>query len=473
MKLLSFRPLLLAPALALVSPVAGATELTWEGYYRARGQFFDSLSVSDAGTLNLPSADQNVLETEGASLWMDHRMRLQPNWLLSEHASLHAQLDLLPFLHFGDEPETITDPVSGDPLPYELSGAVVVPETDDGGVTTQNLQVTRVWGEATGSIGTLAIGRMPVSWGAGMIWNDGNEPLDEYGDTADRIQLTSPIGPVYVMGAFDTTVEGFVGDEDDDISTISASVAYKTETAGIGLYNTFRYWTASPDSKYRAYTGDLWGRAEMGPITAETELAAMLGNGDLGEANDIRIGAFGGFLSLGLDNDKVIAGLAGGFGTGDSDPNDDVLKTFTFDRDFNRALILFEEHLPTLVPPVVNEENGGRDYSYVRTSTALRNVLFLQPTLGYHLFPELKGTVTMFASQAAKLPEDESEMKGYGLEFDAALRYDPFPHAWFQARVGYWMPGRYFSDYGDDIQVDPYGFDRPVTAVELVGVIEF
>jgi hypothetical protein len=106
-------------------PAAGATELTWEGYYRARGRFFDSLSVSnDASSM---CRDSEQLETEGVSLWMDHRMRLQPNWLLSEHASLHAQLDLLPFLHFGEEPETITDPVSGDPLPYELSGAVVVP----------------------------------------------------------------------------------------------------------------------------------------------------------------------------------------------------------------------------------------------------------------------------------------------------------------------------------------------------------
>jgi hypothetical protein len=119
----------------------------------------------------------------------------------------------------------------------------------------------------------------------------------------------------------------------------------------------------------------------------------------------------------------------------------------------------------------MNEESGGRDYTYLRTSTALRNVLFLKPTVGYHLLPQLKGTVSMFASQAAKLDDEESENKGYGLEFDAAVRYDPFPHAWFQLRGGYWMPGRYFSEYGDDSGT--YGFDRAVTAVELVGVVEF
>ena len=471
MKLLSFRPLLLAPALALVSPVAGATELTWEGHYRARGQFFESLSVANADSLNEAEVE---LDAEGLAMSFDHRFRLQPNWLLSQHASLHAQFDLFPFLEFGNQPETILDPVSGDPLPVELGDAVVPPTTDEGGATTQNIQVTRAWGEVSSSIGTLAFGRMPVSWGSGMIWNDGNEALDEYGDTADRLQLTSLVGPVYLMGAFETNYEHYVA-ETDDISTISASIAYKTETAGIGTYNTFRYWTTGPEEKYRAYTGDLWGRAQMGPITAETELSAVLGGGDLGPANNIRLSAFGGVLSVGLDNDRVILGITGGFATGDGDENDDVLKTFTFDRDYNMALILFEEYLPTLEALVPNEDNGGRDYSLVRTGNALRNVLFMKPTVGYHLLPQLKGTVSMFASQAAKLEEDEASNKGYGLEFDAALRYDPFPHAWFQLRGGYWMPGRYFSEYGvnETLSNDAYGFDRPVTAVELVGVVEF
>ncbi len=462
-KLLSFRPLFLAPALVLLCPVARATELTWDGHYRARGRFFDSLSVSNT----TPAA-------EGVALSFDHRLRLQPNWLMSDHVSLHAQLDLLPFLEFGDQPETVIDPVSGDPVPLAFSETVGVPTTDDGGTTAQNIQVTRAWGEVRSAIGTFAFGRMPVSWGSGMMWNDGNDPLDEYGDTADRLQLSGLVGPVYLMGAFETDVEGYLG-EPDDISTVSASIAYKTETAGVGTYDTFRYWSNGADNRFSAFTGDLWGRAEMGPVTAETELIAVLGGGDFDtDTNDVRLSAFGGYLSVGLDNDRAILGIAGGFGTGDADEGDDVLKTFTFDRDFNMALILFEENLPTLEASVMNDTNGGREYGAVRTGEALRNVLFLRPTVGYHLLPELKGTLTMFASQAAKLPDDESDAKGYGLEFDAAVRYDPFPHAWFQARGGLWMPGRYFTEYEDTtFGVEPGDLDRPVAAVELVGVVEF
>jgi hypothetical protein len=464
--LLSFRLLLVAPALCLLSPAARATELTWEGFYRARGQFFDSLSVYPEGPLEL----QPELGSEGVALSFDHRLRLQPNWLLSDHASVHAQLDLLPYLKFGDEPETVLDPASGDPVPLAYSESVVPPTTDEGGATVQNLRITRAWGEVHSTIGTFAFGRMPVSWGSGMIWNDGNDPLDEYGDTADRLQLTGLVGPVYLMGAFETNAENFVG-ESDDISTASASIVYKTETAGVGTYNTVR-WADSDLYDFRVYTGDLWGRAEMGPVTAETELAAVLGGGTtLETANDVRFSAFASYLSVGFDNDKAIFGVAGGFGTGDAETDDAVFKTFAFDRDFNHTLILFEEYLPTLQASVPNEDNGGRDYSLLRTGNALRNVLFLKPTVGYHLLPELKGTLSVFASQAAKLDDDEPAGKGYGLEFDAAVRYDPFPHAWFQARGGLWMPGRYFTEYEDG--TDPYGFDRSVVAVELVGVVEF
>jgi hypothetical protein len=207
-------------------------------------------------------------------------------------------------------------------------------------------------------------------------------------------------------------------------------------------------------------------------VTAEAEVAGVLGGGDLDAVtNDVRLSAFGGTLSIGLDNDKAILGLAGGFGTGDSDDSDDTLKTFTFDRDFNMALILFEEDLPTLRAEVPNDTNGGREYGAVRTGDALRNVIFLKPTVGYHLLPELKGTLSMFASQAAKLDSDETTAKGYGLEFDAAVRYDPYPHTWVQARAGLWLPGKYFTEYEDDT----FGgdFDRPVTGVELVGAVEF
>jgi hypothetical protein len=198
----------------------------------------------------------------------------------------------------------------------------------------------------------------------------------------------------------------------------------------------------------------------MGPVTAETELAAVLGKGDLGEANDVRIGAFGGYLSLGLDNDKVIAGLAGGFGTGDAEPDDDVLKTFSFDRDFNRALILFEENLPTLEPGVMNSGERRtrlqlRPHEHRAAEPALPAADARLPPLS-----RAEGHGDDVRVTGRQAPLGRVGQQGLRSRVRRCAPPDPFPHAWFQARVGCWMPGRYFSEYGTDTN-GTYGFERP------------
>lgn len=438
---------------------AMATELVWDGHYRTRFHLFDSLSVSNENP-----------RSEGAAVHMDHRLRLRPGWLITDHVSLFTQLDLLPYTLWGEDPEAAIDPVTGDPLALGFTETVVPTQTEEGGLTSANLQVTRVWAEVASPIGRFRLGRMPVEWGTGMVWNAGNGVIDEYGDTADRIQLASKAGPVYILGAFETNYEGFLG-EPDDMQTITSSVLYKTENVSIGTYNTFRYQSYEGD-RFNAFTGDIFASAEMGPARAEAEFAAVLGGGDLDTgANDVSIAAFGAFLSLGVDTDTLIGGIAGGLATGDSDTEDRSLRTFTFDRDFNRTLLLFEEPMPTLEASVKNEANEGRDYGAVRTGNALSNVLFLQPTVGYRLRPDLSGTLSLFASQAARLPDAESANKGYGLELDAAVRYDPFPNTFITSTVGLWFPGKYFTNYEDeDLGGD---FDRPVTGVRIIGAVEF
>ena len=73
---------------------ADAAELVFDGHYRARGQAFNSLSLADA--------DVNA-NAEGGALYADHRFRLQPTWLLSERVSVTTQIDLLPYVLWGDE----------------------------------------------------------------------------------------------------------------------------------------------------------------------------------------------------------------------------------------------------------------------------------------------------------------------------------------------------------------------------------
>lgn len=440
---------MIAALLALALPTAHAAELTWDGYYRGRALLYDSLSLSESNDA-----------TEGFSSAFDHRMQLRPSFLLSEHASLHAEVELFPYQLWGDEPDTYTDPVTGE--------AIAIAQADGTAPLGAGLVATRAWGEAYTSIGRFSLGRMPMMWGAGLLWNDGNDPEDEYGDTADRFQFSTRVGPIFVLAAYDVAFEGFLGAE-DDMSQASLGLGYRSETAGVGLLNVYRY---QPSEQFQSYTGDLWAFTQLGPVRAELEVAGVFGAGNLDTgATDIDIMAFGGFLNAEYALDKLTIGVEGGFATGDKDPDDEKIHTFTFDRDHNVALVLFEETLPTLQTSVLNESNGGRTTDAALTGDGLSNVLYLRPSVSYKLRPDVGAELSWFTGTMAAGPAATDGRTGYGNEFDLSVRYDPHPHVWVKATAGVLVPGKYYSEY-EDTDLGK-GFDKVSWGGRLIGTVEF
>jgi hypothetical protein len=442
---------LIAPLLALLllPSSASASELTWDGFYRGRALVYDSLSMSKTN-----------LNTEGFSGSFDHRMSLRPAWLLSEHASLHAQIDLFPFQLWGAEPSTYVDPVTG-----EETAIATADGTDSVGA---GLVATRAWAEAYTPIGRFALGRMPMEWGAGLLWNAGNDPEDEYGDTADRLQFSTRVGPVFVFAAYDVQFENYLGTE-DDMQSASLGLGYRSETAGVGLLNIYRY---QPSQKYNAYTGDIWAFTELGPIRAELEVVGVFGKGDLDTgATEVDIMAFGGMLNAAYATDKLTLGLEGGFATGDTEPSDAKIRTFSFDRDHNVSVVLFEETLPTLKAGVPNDTNQGRNTDAALTGDGLSNVLYVRPSVKYRLLPEVEGELAWFSATMAAGPPTTDGRKGYGNEIDLSVRYDPHPHVWVKGTAGVLLPGKYFTEYEDT----EYGgdFDQVTWGARLIGTVEF
>ncbi len=447
---------MLLPLLLAVT-TARATDLEWEGHLRTRGLLYDSLSLSDENP-----------QAEGRSAWVDTRLRLRPRWVLSDRVALHAQVDLLDLVPWGVQPEAWTDPATGEDTSLAWEDTVVSPTADDGGALPLGLSVGRAWAEVYTGIGRLRFGRIPLRWGTGIWLNDGNAPDGEYGDTADRLQFTSRVGVVYVTAAWDVQSEGYLN-VPDDMQTANLAVAYETETTGVGFYNRYRF---QPSQKFGAYTGDLWFHALLGPARIDAEVVGTFGNGNLeGGANDVQIAAVGAVLAAEVDLDRFLGGVEGGLATGDADPDDQVIRTFAFDRDHNVSLFLFEEPMPTLQAAVANATNQGREYGAVRTGEGIRNALYVRPHLGYRILPTLTGDVALLAARAAKLPESESDRSGYGLEVDLSLRYEPWDHVGFQGVLGAFVPGKYFSGFEDpELGGD---FSRTALGGMLMGAVEF
>ena len=450
-------------AISALPSGALAAEVVWDGHYRSSGYYFNSLS--------LVSEDDSAY-SEGAASWMDHRLRLQPGFLLSNRVAIYTQVDLLPYVRYGEEPVSVIDPVSGEALPYVYSDAVGAPTTSDGAVTGQNIQVTRAWGEVQTKYGQLRFGRMPVEWGAGMVWNAGNGIDADYGDTADRLQFTGKAGPVYVMGGLENRYEGLVA-EPDDYRALVGAVYYKGEKVGAGTYQTYRRRSITDDagveSKYTTWIGDIWAGAKLGPAQLDLELAGVVGGGDLDEGiNDLKVSAFGGVLTGAYRPGKLRAGGTLGFATGDA-LDDGAAHTFSFDPDFDVGIMLFEEPMPSLQPEVTNESNLGRTTEIARATNTVSNAIFIKPSVGYQLHETLTADLSILAAQQAKATDGTG--KGYGTEIDATLGWDPYAHFHVGLIGGVFLPGKHFTEYSSDDFGE--GFKNPVLGSKLTAAVQF
>jgi len=450
-------------ALALATPLtANAVEVSWDGHYRTRIRTFDSLSLADKGV--------NINSEEG-SWWADHRLRLAPGFKFSEHVSLFTEVDVLPFVPWGESPVGLVDPLTQEPQPSVYSHSVSAPSTPDGADAQQNINIRRVFGELTTKYAKIRFGRMPVHWGSGMIYNAGNGPLSEYGDTADRVQVTAPIGKVHLIGAFETNAENFVN-TGDDLKTITGAVAFLGERVGLGTYNTYRWQKISDEAEFSVFTGDLWAEAQLGGTHLEWELAFQMGGGDFSESiNDVRVTGFGTHLSALFGKDVFRFGIAGGVATGDKDPYDNEYSTFHFDPDFNMALMLFEEAMPVLMHSNPQTSNNGREYGAVQLGDGISNAWYMRPVVQWTIMDGLDTELAWFAAQAAKVSDASSGQSGYGSELDLTIDYRPFDHFELSSTLGVFFPGRYFTAY----QHEEFGggFNRTAVGTRIVGTINF
>ncbi len=447
----------------LTSPSATAVEVSWDGHYRSAFRTFNSLSLTDK------SGNPN---SEEGSWWADHRLRLAPAFRLSEHVTLFTEVDVLPYVPWGEQPVPILDPITGEEWPAVYAQGLRPPLTSDGADGQTNVNIRRVFAELNTDFAKIRFGRMPVEWGAGMVYNAGNDPLSEYGDTSDRVQVSVPLGRVHVIGAFETNAENY-SNKSDDLKTITGAVAFLGERAGIGTYNTYRWQNFNDDAQFRVFTGDLWAEAQLGGAHLEWEMAFQLGGGDFSETvNDVRVTGFGSHVSAIFGNDRLRGGLALGMATGDSDPYDSEYSTFYFDPDFNTSLMLFEESMPVLMHANPNAStNGGREYGAVQLGDGISNALYMRPVMQWTIMEGLDTEVAWFAAKAHKVSDQTSGKKGYGSELDFTVDYRPFDHFELSSTVGFFFPGRYFSSFEHEELGG--GFQDTAVGTRIVGTVNF
>jgi len=442
---------------------ASATEVLFDGAYRARFRAFDSLSI-----------DKSLANSEGRSAYVQHRFWLRPRFMVNEKINVMADFKGLDNVHWGDEVSQWTDPVNGLNVPLAWSDNLTAPTgtnedgTVDGSAPLLDFTLWRVWSEIDTGIGRFSFGRMPVHWGSGIWQNDGLGINAEYGDSVDRIQWEKEISNLFVRIAADVNAEGLINENDDTLAA-NATVAYRTERILAGLNLQVK---SAPSRDFTLFTADIAGEADLGKIKLRLEGVGQFGGGDLENgANDVQIMAFGAVLAADVEISNFKITLEGGLATGDKNLSDEKIRTFSFDRDYNVGIILFEQPLPTLSSGVSND--GGRSYDATLSGPGVSNALYLRPQISRELpwVDGLEVSLSMLAARAMTMPDTDSGRSSYGMEFGLGAKYEAMEHVDLIGTGAVFLPGTYFRNYTDSDFIN--GFSGTVIGGQLIARVHF
>jgi len=451
----------LAPLLLLLLPcLADAAEVEFEGSYQVRGRYFNSLSLTQLGDAGLP---------EGSAAYAQHRLWLRPRFLVSDKIRLTVDFKGLDNVVWGNQPDF---PQSFDNQPV-LEESLTAPTSDtDGRAPLLDFTIWRVWGEVDTELGRLSVGRMPLHWGTGMWQNDGLSLNSEYGDTADRIQFEGLVqDSIFVRVAFDTFAENFLNNQDDTYA-LSLAAAYKSERVVGGLQAYYRRTDrVAPGNALNLITIDAALEAEVGKLSVAAEGLAQFGGGDLtGGLNDVNITSFGGVLDVKLNVEPMLLRVQAGYASGDSDDTDNKLKSFSFDRDYNISIMMFEQPMPVFAQAAPNEANQNRNLDFVQLGNSVSNAMYVKPSVERDIAKGFSAQASVLLARAAAIPDRLGNRQGYGTEILGGFKYQGLDHLELDARGGVFLPGTYFRNFQSDTIT---GFDRPAIGAQMTGRVRF
>lgn len=287
------------------------------------------------------------------------RLRAGASYALTETLAFRGDLDLVAgnlFAAFPELPEDgWTKPFAGLP-----AGPV-------------RLDPRRLYLEWRTPYGLLRAGQQESRFGMGVLANDGRQEgswgAPRHGDLVERVLfVTRPfdalLGPTDVYAAVGADL--VYRDENADLLSgdlalqAIASLLWRPKSGdrSLGVYLAYRNQRDRPDatgfaSHLEAFAIDLYGEhpvrlAEGRSWVTRFEYVFLLGGTDrlrpeaAPEGVAIRAEGFAGSTALHLDDLGLELQFAGGYASGDGDPEDGILTRFRFDPDFRPSLVLFE-----------------------------------------------------------------------------------------------------------------------------------
>ncbi len=161
----------------------------------------------------------------------DMRFRLDPTLNLSQQVRIHAQIDVFDNLVLGSTPDGYSINGRDATSNAQIFSRGQAPPTAGINSLSSAIQAKRAWGEINTPLFELDFGRMPLMWGTGMLFHDGNASYGrsagpasisrssgaifrgdcndcDYGTTVDRLMVTGRLWDHFVSLSWDWAATG-------------------------------------------------------------------------------------------------------------------------------------------------------------------------------------------------------------------------------------------------------------------------
>lgn len=473
---------------AFIPGGAHALSIDWSGYFRADHRLLQNYQIdksspgySDAGYGGEYIKGQGDKATTFTSVFL----KLKPKVLVNDNVIVHSEWNI------------------GDPV-YGLFGRGVPTEDRNNpfstGKDSMSISAARLWLDTHTDFGTLQVGRAPMQWGIGAIFNAGDGVFDRYQSTSDTIRLISKFGylslmPLYAKNSMGRNVAGSrnpltdaILQGTDDVTDYGLGLKYDNPEEDLEGGVIFYKRNASDvqnsyffPSTAAAYTGgangmnlkllDLYARKKWTKFELMGEIPIYSGTiGDVngvGERNTYKATALVGELAYNADTWRhaLKFGTVPGQGPTATGARGSSFGAMYLHRAYKLGLILFNYNLgnfgagnPDPIPGSAHPTAPASAVSPFDAEITNAKYLMWSSEKRWEQWGLNFGLVYAIANETAQAGKDffnhrtrqwgtanASQNNKLGTEFDFGTRYSWDENISFGADLGLFFPGNYFS----------------------------
>ncbi|MBX7231274.1 MAG: hypothetical protein K1X29_04215 [Bdellovibrionales bacterium] len=467
-----FKGMFFSVILCVLTPPSWSADFEWSGVYRIEGIHLNNAELSGAKN----NKDYGL-----------HHLSLRPKIVVGDGVTIHGQMELL-------NNSTYTNSQLGQTFGGGVNSTPSTPGTDADSSNSlssmqesNTLRVSQLYLNWVHEYGSLIVGRAPIQFGMGMSYSAGKGLFDHWFDTRDLVGYKIVVGNLFILPMYGKVAENTLH-HSDDVVDYMAQVQYENPETDLeigGFYRRRRSGAGGSDTPR--------GSGTLGSVDGSGNSTSNSSSMDMSQINiyvgkdtpEYRIAVEAGFLKgdMGLftengSGDKVTAdgfglaaelewrpleskwkwGLKTGRASGDNPNSTTKYEGFAFNRNYDVALLLFNQSLGrndvfrTAVWGGGPTTNSGAPPEQTKPDVeSLSNVLYFAPYSKYSWNDRWSLTGVLATGRLATNPlsSGASVGKSLGFETDFSLTYTPRKGVEWINQVGILFPGAAFT-YNDD-----------------------